>query len=126
MTFPNCIFKNEKPSGVPPLVLPTLLKQDVEGLKKDIPKFFGHMPSRQQEFWERILQNPEDLIQQGSSENWTLPNLKNPRRPGVARNESDDKIPDDISQLREKETAPLEEVNIFGAINRYRALWNSL
>ena len=90
---------------------PTLLKQDVEGLKKDIPKFFGHMPSRQREFWEKILQNPDDLMQQGSSQHWPLPNVKNPRRPGVAGKEFDDKIPEDISQLREKETAPLDEVN---------------
>lgn len=55
-------------------------------------------------------------MQQGSSEHWPLPNVKNPRRPGVAENESGDKIPDDISQLREKETAPLDEVTFFGAI----------
>ena len=42
-----------------------------------------------------------------------LPNVKNPRRPSVAGKEFDDKIPDDISQLREKETAPLDEVNDF-------------
>ena len=107
------IFKDEKPGGVPPLVAPTLLKQDVEGLKKDIPKFFGHMPSRQREFWEKIIQNPEDLMQQGSSEEWPLTNVKNPRRPGVAGKEFDDAIPQDISQLREKETAPLDEVTNF-------------
>jgi len=48
-------------------VAPTLSKQDIEGLKKHIPKFFSHTPSSQQEFWETILQNPEDLMQQGSS-----------------------------------------------------------
>ena len=52
-------------------------------------------------------------MQQGSSEHWPLPNVKNPRRPGVAGKEFDDKIPDDISQLRDKETAPLDEVNLF-------------
>ena len=91
----------------------TFLKQDVEGLKKDIPKFFGHMPSRQREFWENILQNPENLMQKGSSEQWPLNNVKSPRRPGVAGKELDDTIPEDISQLREKETAPLDEVIIF-------------
>lgn len=73
---PVTILKDEKPGGVPPSVASTFLKQDVEGLKKDIPKFFGHMPSRRQEFWEKILQNPENLMQRGSSEQWPLTNVK--------------------------------------------------
>ena len=38
---------------------PKLLKQDVDGLKNDIPKFFGLMPSGQKQFRDKILQNQE-------------------------------------------------------------------
>ena len=95
------------------MVEPTLSKQDIEGLKRDIPKFFSHMASRQREFWDKILKNSEDLMLQGSSLDWPLDKLKNPRRPSVAGKETDNQIPEDISQLREKETAPLEEVSNF-------------
>lgn len=38
-------------------------------------------------------------MQQGSSEQWPLTNIKTPRWPGVAGKEFDGKIPEDISQL---------------------------
>lgn len=50
---------------------------------------------------------------QGSSQDWPLDNIRNPRRPGVAEKDVNDQIPEDIARLREKETAPLEEVEIF-------------
>ena len=96
---------------------PSLSKQDIEGLKRDIPKFFGHMPSRQREFWETTLEKSEDLMLQGSTTNWALDKLKNPRRPGIAGRAAIEEIPADISQLREKETAPLEGVDIIN--NQY-------
>ena len=88
--------KDEKPNGFPSLVEPSLSKQDVGELK-----FFGHMPSRQREFCETTLERSEDLLLQGSTANWLLDKLKNPRRPGIAGREASEEIPDDISQLRE-------------------------
>ena len=104
-------FKDERPEGWPELVEPSLSKQDIDGLKKDIPKFFGHMPPRQRVFWD----NAEKLLLQASAMNWPLINLINPRRPNTtgAAAEASEQIPDDIAQLREKETAPLEEVSKF-------------
>ena len=74
---------------------PTLLKQDVEGLKK-----------RHSEVLWRYALNAAGILEKDSSksrrsdaEQWPLPNVKNPRRLSVAGKEFDDKIPDDISQL---------------------------
>ena len=67
------------------------------------------MPTRQKDFWKKVLENPDDLILKGSSSNWPLGTLKRPERPSSAGQEDDD-ISEGITQLREKETAPLEEV----------------
>ena len=49
---------------------PSLSKQDIDGPEKDIPKFFGHMPPRQRGFWDKVLENAENLLLQGSAMNW--------------------------------------------------------
>ena len=106
-------FKDERREGWPELVEPSLSEQDIDGPEKDIPKFFGHMPPRQRGFWDKVLENAENLLLQGSAMNWQLNNLINPRRPNTTRAEASEQIPDDIAQLREKETAPLKEVSKF-------------
>ena len=64
-------------------------------------------------FWDKVLENAENLLLQGSAMNWRLDNLINPRQPNTTRPEASEQIPDDIAQLREKETAPLKEVSKF-------------
>ena len=59
---PINILKDNRPTGPPPLVQPSLNRQDIEGIKRDMPKFFGHMKATQKEFWEKIISNPDDLI----------------------------------------------------------------
>ena len=98
---------------MPTLVEPSLTKQDIEGLKRDIPKFFSHMPPRQREFWEKILERPEDLMLQGSSANWPLDKLKSTRQEGTRDREANEEVSYDITKLRAKEAAPLSEVGKF-------------
>ena len=106
---PINILKDNRPTGPPPLVQPSLNRQDIEGIKRDMPKFFGHMKATQKEFWEKIISNPDDLISSGSSANWPLERLRNPRRPRSSL-EAESAIPNEIRELREKETASLAQV----------------
>ncbi|XP_015754509.1 PREDICTED: uncharacterized protein LOC107334120 [Acropora digitifera] len=68
------------------------------------------MPPRQRGFWNKVLENAENQLLQGSAMNWPLNNLINPRRPNTTGAEASEQIPDDIAQLREKEAAPLEKI----------------
>lgn len=40
------------------------------------------------EFWENILSNPEHLLLSGSSSNWPLQGLRNPRRPASSMDQN--------------------------------------
>ena len=71
-------------------------------------KLFGHMPPWQRRFWNKELENAE-----GSAKNWPLNNLTNPRGHNTTRAEASEHIPDGIAQIREKVTAPLQEVSKF-------------
>ena len=71
------------------------------------------MPPRQREFWEKILERPEDLMLQGSSANWPLDKLKSTRQEGTRDREANEEVSDDITKLRAKEAAPLSEVGKF-------------
>lgn len=99
-------FKDERPDGWPELVEPSLSKQDML-------KFFGLMPPWQSGFWDKVLENAEDLLFKGSAKNWPLNSLTNPRGPNAVGARANEKIPDGIAQIREKVTAPLEEVSKF-------------
>ena len=106
-------FKDERPDGWPELVEPSLSKQDIDRLQQDMLKFFGHMPPWQSGFWDKVLENAEDLLFKGSAKNWPLNSLTNPRGPNAVGAGNSEQIPDGIAQIREKVTAPLEEVSKF-------------
>ena len=92
-------FKDERPDGWPELVEPSLSKHHIDWLQRDI-KFFDHMPPRRRGFWDKVLENAEDPLSQGSPMNWPLNNLINPRQPNTSGAETSEHILDDICFLQ--------------------------
>jgi len=70
-------------NGWPELVEPSLSKQDIDRLQKDMLNFFGHMTPCQGGFWDKVPENAEDLLLKGSAKNWPLKYLTNPRGPNA-------------------------------------------
>ena len=67
-------LKGERPDRWPELVEPSLSKHHIDGLQKDI-KFFDHMPPRRRGCRDKVLENAEDPLLQGSLMNWPLNQL---------------------------------------------------
>ena len=102
------------PEGVPQLLKPDFSKLDINKLKADIPKYpKAGVPKEKMMFWQTIekhLQKIEAKSQEPVG-GWVLETLKrrmnqleqSPHHPTPL-------IPDELTSVRVKETAPLPEV----------------
>jgi hypothetical protein len=91
---------------------PDFSKVDLPKLASDMQKWYSVMPSMAQEWWESFLQTLETTDNHPPANN-TCPifSLKNHIRRPSAEPEETAEIPAQLSDLREKELEPLEQVN---------------
>ena len=99
------IYTAEYPQNVPLLVEPTLAKQELLGLQRDIPLFFRHMSYPAQGTWRAILADPNNLLLKPHNPSWPLESILDAERPPV-----DDAEALSIQRTRERYEAPLNEV----------------
>jgi len=102
------IFIQSLPNGKPNLVTPSLVKLDVDALRRDIPRYHHNMPKEAADAWEGWLNQLDGLTQVPESYNWPVDVLKKSTRtepaPPVAQ------ISPDLLELRERETQQTQEV----------------
>ena len=93
---------------MPPLLEPTLRKQ-VEGLKRDIPRYYGHMTSSAEAKWKAIIEDPNSLLLNPVSSTWPIDNLVSAQRT-AAGDPLLNAVPLEVQRMRGREEAPLNEV----------------
>jgi len=96
------------PNGKPNLATPSLVKLDVDALRRDIPRYHHNMPKEAADAWEGWLNQLDGLTQVPESYNWPVDVLKKSTRtepaPPVAQ------ISPDLLESRERETKQTREV----------------
>jgi len=82
---------------------------DVEGMRKDIPKFYKLMPPSAVDQWkERLLHLDSWLLSVLERPYWPLVDLLRATRPSIP--ESEEEALASLQLLRDKELAPIKEV----------------
>ena len=94
---------------MPPLLEPTLRKQEVEGLKRDIPRYYGHMTSSAEAKWKAVIEDPNSLLLNPVSSTWPIDNLVSAQRT-AAGDPLLNVVPLEVERMREREKTPLNEV----------------
>ena len=90
---------------------PTLAKQELLGLQRDIPLFFKHMSYPAQGTWRAILADPNNLLLKPHNPSWPLESILDAERPpGDDAEAADQNAALSIQRMREREEAPLNEV----------------
>ena len=75
----ECFYFQSLPTGEPPLVQPTLGKQDIEQMKRDLPKYeaTGLFPAGAREYWDTFLEDFNECYGQvPSNPIWPLKHFK--------------------------------------------------
>ena len=90
---------------MPALLEPTLRKQEVEGLKRDIPRFYGHMTSSAEAKWKAIIEDPNTLLLNPVSPSWPIDNLVSAQRTAAG-----DPLLNAVPLEGGREEAPFNEV----------------
>ena len=94
-----------------------LNKIDFVEQKKDIPKFFSSMSDVEVESWKKLLLEMENGTFLDNEENpiWPLESLASCER-AVVPPVDVSVVPEELYELRRKETAPLEPVSILSTV----------
>ena len=107
------------PTGKPNLVTPSLVKLDLDALKRDIPnKYPQNMPQAASEVWKTWLTRVEsDLTSVPDNYDWPLDRLKSCTKTAPAPSAA--QLPNDLLELREREiqAAPEVSVNLYSMTN---------
>ena len=109
-------------AAVPPVLVPSLKQQDLVGLKRDIPCFFGHMTNAKEEWWRAMLEDTNRLIQNPVNPPWHLQCLLRAQHTNGGESDLENAVPAIVEQMREKEEAPLNEVNNIDFSENYARL----
>lgn len=82
---------------------------DIEGMRKDIPKFYNFMPPSAVDQWKERLQHLEGwLLRVPEQPYWPLEDLVQATRPVLPV--SNEETMASLQTLRDKELAPIREV----------------
>lgn len=107
--FCNFLSVQELPEGAPDIVQPSLRSIDVEGMRKDILKFYKFMPPSAVDQWkERLLHLDSWLLCVPERPYRPLEDLLRATRPSLP--ESEEEAVASLQLLRDKELAPIKEV----------------
>ena len=105
------------PEGVPELLKPDFSKLDISKLRADIPKYpKAGIPREKMTFWQTIgehLQGIEAKSREQHTGQWVLETLQRRKMDQHEQNShslTTTLLPEELTSVRAKETAPLPEV----------------
>ena len=97
------------PIGKPKLVTPSLVKMDIEALRRDIPRYHQNMPKEAADVWEGWFSHLDELTCVPDSYCWPIDKLRQSARTAPAPPAA--QISPDLLELRDRETRQIQEVS---------------